>query len=113
MRKNEQKRFQPKLKIKKDDTVKVIAGADKGKQGRVLEVIPSKNRVLVEGINVVKKHQKPSAENPQGGIVEKEASIHISNVMFVDDNGDATKIGRRIEDGKVVRFSKKSDKTIK
>ena len=106
-------RFQPKLKIKKDDTVKVITGADKGKQGRVLQVIPEKNRVVIEGINVVKKHEKPSAANPQGGIVEQEASVHISNVMFVDESGDATRVGRRVEDGKVVRYSKKSDKTIK
>ena len=106
-------RFQPKLKIKKDDTVKVITGADNGKQGRVLQVIPEKNRVVIEGINVVKKHEKPSAANPQGGIVEQEASVHISNVMFVDESGDATRVGRRVEDGKVVRYSKKSDKTIK
>lgn len=112
MKKNEQKRFQPKLKIKKDDTVKVIAGADKGKQGRVLEVNPVKMRAIVEGINIVKKHQKPSASNPQGGIVEAEAPVHISNLMFVDANGDATRVGRRVEDGKVIRFSKKSDKTI-
>jgi len=112
MKKNTQKRFQPKLKIKKDDTVKVIAGADKGKQGRVLKVVTEENRAIVEGINIVKKHQKPSAENPQGGILEQEAPVHISNLMFVDSNGDATRIGRRAEDGKVVRFSKKSDKTI-
>ncbi len=112
MKKNTQKRFQPKLKIKKDDTVKVIAGADKGKQGRVLEVLPQKNRAIVEGINIVKKHQKPSAANPQGGILEQEAPIHVSNLMFVDSNGDATRIGRKVEDGKIVRYSKKSDKTI-
>lgn len=113
MKKKKNTRFQPKLKIKKDDTVKVITGADKGKQGRVLQVIPEKNRVVIEGINVVKKHEKPSAANPQGGIVEQEASVHISNVMFVDESGDATRVGRRVEDGKVVRYSKKSDKTIK
>ncbi len=110
--KNAQKRFQPKLKIKKDDTVKVIAGADKGKQGRVLQILPLKNRAIVEGINIVKKHQKPSAENPQGGILEVEAPINISNLMYVDASGDATRIGRRVEDGKVVRYSKKSGKTI-
>lgn len=107
-----QKRFQPKLKIRKDDTVKVIAGADKGKQGRVLQVLPLKNRAIVEGVNIVKKHQKPSAENPQGGILEVEAPVNVSNLMFVDSNGDTTKIGRRVEDGKVVRYSKKSGKTI-
>ncbi len=112
MKKNTQKRFQPKLKIKKDDTVKVITGADKGKQGRVLEVIPEKNRAIVEGINLVKKHMKPNASNPQGGILEQEAAINISNLMLVDSNGNATRVGRRIEEGKIVRYSKKSDKTI-
>ncbi len=112
MKKKQQKRFQPKLKIKKDDTVKVIAGADKGKQGRVVRVLPLENRVVVEGVNIVKKHQKPSAANPQGGIVETEAPISVSNVMYIDANGDATRIGRRVEEDKIVRFSKKSGKTI-
>jgi len=115
MKKNTQKRFQPKLKIKKGDTVKVIAGSyrlKKPNQGRVLEVFPLKNRAVVEGLNIVKKHQKPSAENPQGGILEVEAPIDISNLMYVDSDGNTTKIGRRIEDGKVVRYSKKSGKTI-
>ncbi|MBX2846641.1 MAG: 50S ribosomal protein L24 [Saprospiraceae bacterium] len=103
-----QKRFQPKLKIRKDDIVKVIAGADKGKQGKVLSVIPEKNRAVVEGVNIVKKHQKPNANNPQGGILEQEAPIHISNLMVVDSEGNPTRVGRKVEDGKLVRFSKKS-----
>lgn len=112
MKNKKKQRFQPKLKIKKDDTVKILAGNDKGKQGRVLEVFPTKQKAIVEGINVVKKHQKPSASNPQGGIVEAEAPIHISNLMYVDSSGNATRVGRREEDGKIVRYSKKSDKTI-
>lgn len=108
MKKDQQKRFQPKLKIKKDDIVKVIAGADKGKQGKVLEVHPSKNRAIVEGVFIVKKHQKPNANNPQGGILEQEAPIHISNLMLVDSEGNATRVGRKEQDGKLVRFSKKS-----
>lgn len=111
--KNNEKKSQAKLRIKKEDTVKVIAGADKGKQGRVLQVLPSKNKAIVEGINIVRKHQKPSAANPQGGIVDVEAPVHISNLMYVDSNGDATRVGRKVEDGKIVRFSKKSGKTIK
>ncbi len=112
MKQNQQKRFQPKLKIKKDDTVKVIAGEDKGKQGRVLQVLPLKNRVIVEGVKLVKKHQKPSASNPQGGIIEQEAPIHLSNVMLVDASGNTTRVGRRTENEKLVRYSKKSDQTI-
>lgn len=109
------KNIQPKLKIKKGDTVKVIAGAGRaeGLQGRVLEVYPKKMRVTVEGVNIVKKHQKPSAENPQGKIQEVEAPIHISNVMLIDNEGNASRVGRRVEENKIVRYSKKSDKTIK
>jgi large subunit ribosomal protein L24 len=105
--------MQPKLKIKKGDTVKVIAGAYKGKEGKVLEMLPKKNRVLVEGVNIISKHSKPSNENPQGGIIKKEAPIHISNVMLIDNKGNATRVGRRIEDGKIVRYSKKSGEVIK
>lgn len=96
-----------KLKIKKGDTVKVISGAAKGSEGVVAEVLPSDNKVIVEGINKVKKHTKPSAANPQGGIVEVEAAIHISNVMLVE-GGVATKVGRKLEDGKMKRYAKKS-----
>lgn len=100
-----------KLKIKKGDKVRVISGDDKGKDGFVIRVDKTKMRVLVEGINMVKRHTKPSAANQEGGIIEKEAPIHISNVMILD--GDTTsKIGRRVEDEKIVRYFKKSDKNI-
>ncbi|BDD10938.1 50S ribosomal protein L24 [Fulvitalea axinellae] len=103
-----------KLKIRRGDTVKVIAGNDKGKEGKVLEVLVDKQRVVVEGVREVTKHRKPSATNPQGGIEKKEAPIHISNVMLVDPaKGEATRVGRRVEDGKIVRYSKKSKETIK
>lgn len=105
--------MQPKLKIKKGDIVKVIAGSSKGKQGKVLQVFPDKNRALVEGVNEISKHTKPNTANPQGGIVKKEAPIHISNLMLVDNKGNATRVGRRIEAGKLVRFSKKSKEVIK
>lgn len=104
---------QPKLNIRKGDTVKVIAGDSKGSQGRVLEVILDKRKVLVEGVNMVTKHTKPSAKNTQGGIVKQEAPIHISNVMLVDGKGKATRVGRKEQDGKMVRFSKKSEEVIK
>jgi large subunit ribosomal protein L24 len=100
-----------KLKIKKGDKIRVISGDDKGKEGLVIRVDKTKMRVLVEGINMVKRHTKPSAANQEGGIIEKEAPIHISNVMILD--GDTTsKIGRRVEDEKIVRYFKKSDKNI-
>ncbi len=99
-----------KVKLKKNDTVKVIAGQDKGKQGKILQVFPEKNKALVEGINMVSKHTKPNATHPQGGIVPQEAAIHISNLMFVDIEGNATKVGRKVVDGKIVRYSKKSKK---
>lgn len=100
-----------KFKIKVGDTVKVIAGDHKGSEGKVLQVLRDKNRVLVEGVNLVSKHTKPSAQSPQGGIVKKEASINISNVALSED-GSAVKVGYRMEDGKKVRFSKKSEKAI-
>lgn len=103
-----------KLHVKKGDTVKVIAGDDKGSVGRVLKVYPEKNRAIVEGVNIVKKHTKPNAKNTQGGIVEKEAPIHISNLMVMEGN-TPTRIGRRIDEktGKLVRYSKKSGEEIK
>ena len=107
------KNKQAKLKIRKGDIVKVIAGDSKGSQGRVLEVNLITRRLLVEGVNMVKKHTKPNAKNTQGGIVEKESTIHISNVMLVDGKGNATRVGRRVEDGKLVRFSKSSEEVIK
>ena len=105
-----------KLHIKKGDTVKVIAGNSKGQEGKVIEVIISKSRVIVEGVNMVSKHTKPNAASPQGGIIKKESSIHISNLMLVDPNsGDTTRIGRKIDDktGKLTRYSKKSGEVIK
>lgn len=110
---NNQKRFAPKLHIKKGDTVVVIAGSSKGTKGEVLEVLPKQNRVIVEQANTVKKHQKPTQDNP-GGIIEKAAPIHISNVMLVDPKtGEATRIGRKEVDGKLERYSKKSGEIIK
>ncbi|MBT5858284.1 MAG: 50S ribosomal protein L24 [Flavobacteriales bacterium] len=104
-----------KLKIKKDDTVVVIAGTSKGKEGKVIKIFPATNRVIVEGVNLVSKHTKPNAANPQGGIVKQEAAIHISNLMIVDPkSGDATRVGRKIDEktGKLVRFAKKSGEVI-
>jgi large subunit ribosomal protein L24 len=101
---------QVKIKVKKGDTVKVIAGNDKGKSGKVLEIIKAKSRLIVEGVNIVTKHKKPSAENPEGGIDNTEAGIHISNVMVVDPaSGDASRVGRKADDnGKMKRYSKKT-----
>jgi large subunit ribosomal protein L24 len=108
------KNKQPKLKIRKGDTVKVISGESKGQQGKVLEVILDKRKVLVERVNLVSKHSKPNAENTQGGIIKKEAAIHISNVMLVDPtSGTATRVGRKTVDGKLTRYSKKSGEVIK
>jgi large subunit ribosomal protein L24 len=99
-----------KLRIKKDDRVKIIAGDDKGKTGKVLEIITDTNRAIVEGINIVSRHTKPNAQNQQGGIIKKEAPIHISNLAVLDKNEVATKVGRmKNEEGKTVRFSKKSE----
>ncbi|WP_418166404.1 50S ribosomal protein L24 [Alistipes ihumii] len=104
-----------KLHIKKGDTVIVNAGESKGQQGKVLEVLVGKERAIVEGVNMVSKHTKPNAMNPQGGIVKKEAPIHISNLQPVDPkSGKATRIGRRVNaDGKLVRYSKKSGEELK
>ena len=104
-----------KLHIKKGDTVIVNAGDNKGQTGKVVKVLVSKNRAVVEGVNMVSKSQKPSAKNPQGGIVKVEAPIHISNLNVVDPKtGKATRIGRRLnENGKLVRYAKKSVEEIK
>ena len=104
-----------KLHIKKGDIVKVLAGDSKGSTGRVLIVYPKKNRAIVEGVNKVKKHSKPSPQNTQGGIIEKEASIHISNLAVVDSKGNSTRIGRKLDETtkKLVRYSKKSGEVIK
>jgi large subunit ribosomal protein L24 len=101
------------IKIKRNDTVEVIAGKDKGKRGRVLRVIAEKNRVLVEHVMIVKKHVKPNPQrNIKGGIAEQESPIHISNVMLVDSEGNKTRIGSRMDGDKKVRFSKASGNAI-
>lgn len=103
-----------KFHIKKNDTVKVLTGESKGEEGKVLEVFPDKNKALVEGVNLVKRHTKPNATHPNGGIVEKEAAIHLSNLMLVDPkSGEVTRTGRKLVDGKLVRYSKKSGEVIK
>jgi len=102
-----------KLHIKKGDTVKVLSGADNGKTGKITSVVLEKGRAFVEGINMVSKHTKPSAANPQGGIVKREASVHISNLMVVDSKGQASRVGRKLnEDGKLVRYSKKTGEVL-
>ena len=102
-----------KLKIKSGDTVKVIAGDHKGSEGKVLRVDREKNKAIVEGINMVSKHTKPSAQNPQGGIVQKEAPIHISNLSLLDPKSkEPTRVGMEERDGKKVRIAKKSNGVI-
>jgi len=104
-----------KSHIKKGDTVYVNTGEYRGQQGRVLEVIPKQNKALVEGVNLVSKHTKPNSDNPQGGIIKKEAPVHLSNLMVVDPStGEPTRIGRkRNQNNKLVRYSKKSGEEIK
>lgn len=101
-----------KLKIKTGDTVVVTAGDHKGTEGKVMRVDAEKNKAIVEGANMVSKHEKPSAKNPQGGIVKKEAPIHISNLALVDSKGEASRVGYEVRDGKKVRVSKKSGEII-
>lgn len=97
------------MHVKKGDKVKVISGKDRGKQGTILEAFPKKERVLVEGVNMIKKHAKPSQENPQGGILNQEAPIHVSNVMPIDPKtGEPTRVGYEIKNGKKARIAKKS-----
>jgi large subunit ribosomal protein L24 len=107
--------MQKKLHIKKGDSVVVVTGNSKGQKGKVLEVIRKTERAIVEGVNMMKKHTKPNSAHPQGGIIEKEASIHISNLMLVDPKtGVATRVGRRMDsEGKLVRYAKKSGEEIK
>lgn len=101
------------MHVKKGDKVMVISGKDKGKQGIILEAFPKKDRVVVEGVNIVKKHAKPSQVNPQGGIIETEAAIHVSNVMPIDPKtGEPTRVGYAVVDGKKVRVAKKSGETL-
>ena len=104
-----------KLHIKSGDTVKIISGNDKGKTAKVLSIFPTKNRALVEGINLVSKHIKPSADNPKGKIEKKESSIHLSNLMLIDpSNGEPTRTYRKVnKEGKIFRFSKKTNKILK
>ena len=109
-------RFKPKFNIKKGDSVVIITGEDKDvtKPRKVLEVFPDKSRILVEGVNIITRHTKPSARNTKGGLVKKEASVHISNVMLWDAKaGEPTKVKRNRESGKLVRVSKKSGEVIK
>ncbi|MGB5242226.1 MAG: 50S ribosomal protein L24 [Lutimonas sp.] len=100
-----------KLKLKTGDTVQVISGDHKGEEGKIVEIIKDKNRAIVEGVNLISKHTKPSAQNPQGGIVKKEAPIHISNLMLVE-NGKTTRVGFRKDGDNKVRFSKKTNEVI-
>ena len=111
----EKKTQTAKLKIRKGDLVKVIAGDSKGSQGKIVEVIVAKGRAVVEGANMVSKHTKPNAANPNGGIVKQEASIHVSNLMLIDPkSGNATRVGRKKNaEGKLVRVAKKSGEEIK
>ena len=107
-------RAMKKLHIKKGDTVYVNAGNDKGKTGKVLSVNPSKDRAIVEGINMVSKHTKPNAANPQGGIIKQEAGIHVSNLQLIDpESGKPTRVGHKVVDGKKIRYAKKSGEEIK
>ena len=101
-----------KIKIKKDDNVVVIAGEHKGSQGKVFKILRDQNKALVEGVNLIKKHAKPSTQNPQGGIIEKEAPIHLSNVSLTTADGNMTRVGFRLDDGIKVRFSKKNNEIL-
>lgn len=112
MAKTNQKRFAPKIHIKKGDRVLVIAGKDKGKEAEVMEVIPKKYRAVVDGLNIARKHTKPTHDNP-GGILDVSMPIHISNLMLIDPKtGDATRVGRKEVNGKLVRYSKKTGDII-
>ena len=104
-----------KLHVKKGDTVLVLSGNDKGKQGKVMSVDVKSQRAIVEGVRIVSKHTRPNAEHPQGGIIKQEAPIHISNLMVVDNSGKPTRVGRKKDDktGKSVRYSKKTGEIIK
>lgn len=98
--------------VKKGDKVRVIAGKYKGTEAAVLTALPKVNKVIVEGVNIVKKHQRPTNELPQGGIIEKEAAIHVSNVQVLDKNGVAGRVGYKFVDGKKVRYNKKSGEVL-
>ncbi|MDE3840609.1 50S ribosomal protein L24 [Bacillus methanolicus] len=101
------------MHVKKGDKVMVISGKDKGKTGTILAAFPKQSRVLVEGVNIIKKHSKPSQANPQGGIISQEAPIHVSNVMPIDPkSGEPTRVGYKVVDGKKVRIAKKSGEVL-
>ena len=99
-------------KIRKGDRVVVLTGKDKGRQGQVTRVLPKEERVVVEGLNMVQRHTRPSQADPQGGIKHKEAAIHVSNVAIADSKGKASRVGFRVEDGKKVRFAKSTGEVI-
>jgi|SRR5699024_7976818 len=101
-----------KLKIKTGDQVRVMAGENKGREGKVMRVLIEQNKAIVEGVNMIKRHLKPSANNPQGGIAEREAPIHISNLTLLDKNGKPTRVGYRMEGDKKVRFAKTTNEVI-
>jgi len=100
------------IKIKKGDKVRVISGSDKGSEGEIITIIKGTEKAIVEGVNIVKKHNKPSAQNPQGGISEKEAPIHISNLSLITQDGKTTRVGFKYEEGAKVRYSKKTNEVI-
>ena len=101
-----------KIKIKRDDKVLVVAGEHKGSEGKVIKVMRDQNKAIIEGVNMIKKHAKPSAQNPQGGIIEKEAAIHISNLSLTTADGEATRLAYLLEDGNKVRFAKKNNELV-
>ena len=101
-----------RIKIKKGDKVRVISGSNKGSEGEVIRIKKGTNKAIVEGVNIVKKHNKPSAQKPQGGISEKEAPIHISNLSLITTDGKTTRVGFRYDDGAKVRYSKKTNEAI-
>ena len=101
-----------KIKIKKGDTVRVITGSHKGSECTVMSISREINKAIVEGVNMIKKHNKPNAQNPQGGITEKEAPLHISNLSLLTSDGKTTRVGYRVEDGSKVRVAKKTDEVV-
>jgi large subunit ribosomal protein L24 len=105
-------RFSTKLHVKSGDKVMVMAGDDKGKTGVIAQVFPSKMRAIVEGVNMMKKHVKPT-QNKEGGILEMEAPLHLSKLMLLDSKGNPTRTGRKLEDGKTVRYAKTTGETIR
>lgn len=111
-KKVKQTRFATKLHVKSGDRVMVMAGEDKGKTGVIAQVFPAKTRAIVEGVNIIKKHVKPT-QNSEGGIVEQEASLHLSKLMILDSKGNPTRTGRKIVDGKSVRFAKTTGEILR